>query len=177
MANRHHKPLVQECSNSAECPCMCLIETWLVILDCCVLVIAEDHRHHLMHLYRLCIIWKGLDSVVWVFVSKCSWGWWTVLGDLVSTWICIVMHKSCKELCNLSKILDELSVVAYNTKESPYLFCLLWWSHEFNLFSRVGVLYWLYWGHGPNIEFLWQRSRTCLLSWIILHCKSVKNLL
>ena len=33
----------------------------------------------------------------------------------------VVIHRSCKGFCNLSKILDELSVVAHKANESSYL--------------------------------------------------------
>ena len=47
---------------------------------------------------------------------------------------CIMMHMTCKGFYDLSKILDELSLVAYKAKESSYLFGILWWSHKFNGF-------------------------------------------
>ena len=85
--NRHYRPLVQECSIYAECPWMCVKEMWLVILDHCVPVIAEHHRHHLRHLCRWYIISKGLDSIVWVPVLEHPSGWRMPLGDVVSSQI------------------------------------------------------------------------------------------
>ena len=52
-----------------------------------------------------------------------------LLGGLVSSQILHHdMHKSCKWFCDLSKILEEFSIVAYNAKESSYLFGILQWS-------------------------------------------------
>ena len=57
-----------------------------------------------------------------------------LLGGLVSSQIWIMMSKSCKWFCNSSKIIDDVSIVAYKAKESSYLFGILQWSHDFNSF-------------------------------------------
>ena len=81
--NKNHRLHVWQGSIFIECPWICVKEIWLVILDNCALLIAEDHRHHLRHLCRVCIFSKGLDNEVWVLVLQLFSGWQMLLGELV----------------------------------------------------------------------------------------------
>ena len=85
--NIHHRLLVLWCSISIVCQWRCVKEKLLGIPFHHVPEIVVLHRHHLMHLYKLCIISLDLGRVILVLGWLIPWMLGKHCSGLVSIWI------------------------------------------------------------------------------------------
>ena len=98
-------------------------------------------------------------------------GWWMLPCGLMSSWILHITCKSCEQFCQLSKIIDEFSIVTYKARESTYVLVILWWSHNFSGFHFQWYGFYTYCVNDmAQILIFWQRSGICTISRTTLHC-------